>query len=552
MTKTTDATSEIGQPDGLAPNYSGAWGAVRSPYLVDTLEANEDLQFPQSVEAYRTMGDTSTKVGGILRAIRLRVQGLDWALDGAGVRPEVLAFVQEQVGLAPGGRTRRTHGGIVFKSHLGEALSCLQYGFAAFEQVYSTAIPETPAEVATGMPTVLRLRKLGVRDQRTVTRIGVDADGGLAELGQTVLDPTTNQPVEVSIPVSVLVMYVNDQQGADWYGRSMLREAYRPWFFVDKLERLQAQIIERNGMGVPIVTYDPTMDGAQTAAERLASRFRAGATAGGSVPVGSAVTLVGVSGSTVDPLPTIQHHDQAMGKAMMAMFMDLGHDAGARSLGDTFVDLFNSALDAVAANIADVFTEHVIRDLVALNFGDTEPYPVLVSAPASANMGLSADTLKVLAESGAVTFTPTDEAFVRRRYGLPERAAVAAPTSDSTLSTEPGEDAGRLAMDDALKSAQVMGTQVGTAKGLIQSGFDPMASMAAVGLDPVKHMGLLPVTVQRPPTTDGDMPDGTNVEPEADAIAPPAAPGMLSSLEDDPKAMSAFRRALRFIGGDRA
>lgn len=39
---------------------------------------------------------------------------------------------------------------------------------------------------------------------------------------------------------------------------------------------------------------------------------------------------------------------------------------------------------------------------------------------------------------------------------------------------------------------------VGAAATLIRSGFAPEASLTAVGLDPVEHLGLLPITVQRP------------------------------------------------------
>lgn len=39
---------------------------------------------------------------------------------------------------------------------------------------------------------------------------------------------------------------------------------------------------------------------------------------------------------------------------------------------------------------------------------------------------------------------------------------------------------------------------VTAASALIRSGFDPEAALAAVGLDPIDHLGLLPVTVQKP------------------------------------------------------
>lgn len=40
---------------------------------------------------------------------------------------------------------------------------------------------------------------------------------------------------------------------------------------------------------------------------------------------------------------------------------------------------------------------------------------------------------------------------------------------------------------------------------LIRSGFDPLAALAAVGLDPIDHLGLLPTTVQKPVDPSGEV-----------------------------------------------
>ncbi|WP_181155924.1 phage portal protein [Microbacterium sp. MYb72] len=50
---------------------------------------------------------------------------------------------------------------------------------------------------------------------------------------------------------------------------------------------------------------------------------------------------------------------------------------------------------------------------------------------------------------------------------------------------------------DALTADEIQ-TLVNAAATLIRSGFDPVEALIAVGLDPIKHLGLLPVTVQRP------------------------------------------------------
>lgn len=50
----------------------------------------------------------------------------------------------------------------------------------------------------------------------------------------------------------------------------------------------------------------------------------------------------------------------------------------------------------------------------------------------------------------------------------------------------------------SMVDAAAIGNLVDAAATLIRSGFDPVGALEAVGLDPIEHLGLLPVTVQRP------------------------------------------------------
>lgn len=61
---------------------------------------------------------------------------------------------------------------------------------------------------------------------------------------------------------------------------------------------------------------------------------------------------------------------------------------------------------------------------------------------------------------------------------------------------------------------------IDAAAGLIRSGFDPAGSLVVVGLDPVKHLGLLPVTVQKPvepENPDQSISEDLTGEPAAEA-----------------------------------
>lgn len=55
------------------------------------------------------------------------------------------------------------------------------------------------------------------------------------------------------------------------------------------------------------------------------------------------------------------------------------------------------------------------------------------------------------------------------------------------------------------KPADDVAKLVNAAASLIRSGFAPEAALAAVGLDPIEHLGLLPVTVQKPVDPDGEI-----------------------------------------------
>lgn len=430
-----DVTKELGNPGGIGVDPSNWMRPTPTSFIIDPLDPNADLRFPSSIPIYDDMRKTEGQISSLLRACSLPIISARWNLNNDGVKSDVVDFVRAQLGLGLTGtaRQRRRRQGIVWTDHLREALLCLPLGFMPFEQVYA---PGPPAKPIRDLDVVLHLRKLAPRLPRTVTQIHVARDGGLAGISQAPLSPNGfgTMAQDVFIPVDRLVFYVLDKEGADWSGTPILRTAYKHWLINDTLTRMSAQIVERNGMGVPKITYDPSVMSKEDA-DKIGSDFRIGATASLSLPIGSTAELMGVSGSTYDPLPLMKHHEQAMSKAALAMFLDLGHDAGARSLGDTFLDVFTSSLQAIADAIASTATEHIIRDLVELNFGPDEPYPVLTAGDLSANKGITTTAMKELVDAGIIKADDDLEAYTRERHGLPaadpntarEKAASPAP-----------------------------------------------------------------------------------------------------------------------------
>ncbi|UGL61887.1 portal protein [Arthrobacter phage EastWest] len=428
--------NEIGQQGGITVNPD-RWFKRGAPseFVVNPLEPNFDLKFPNNIPIYDEMRTTEGQIGSLLNAATLPIMSAKWVLDDAGCKPAVVEFVRQNIGLPKLGEplTRERRRGIVWRDHLESALLCLPFGFMPFEQVYEIVpAPENLAQQFE-LANVAHLRKLAPRLPMTVKQIHVGRDGGLVGITQEPL-LVTGWDDPIFIPVDRLVMYSLKREGADWSGKSILRQAYKHYLINDRLVRLGAQIVERNGMGVPVVKYDPeTMT--REDAEQIGAEFRAGARSSAAVPHGNDVVLTGVTGTTVDPLPQIKYHDEKIAGSALAMFLTLGHDAGARSLGDTFLDIFTQSLQSVADFIGTTFTEHVIRDLVEMNFGADEPYPSLTPGLLAENREITTTALKELVDAGVVTPDDKLEAHIRKQQGLPEadadtaRKPAAAPAS---------------------------------------------------------------------------------------------------------------------------
>ncbi|MBM9467259.1 phage portal protein family protein [Nakamurella leprariae] len=425
-------TGELGQPGNLRARTTTRG---RTEYAPQPAEQNWELTFPHSVRVYDQMRKTDGQVGSALNAIVQPILDAPWDLDTIGVKADVARFVRAELGLPGPGkpleRRRRGQAGIVWTEHLKEALLCLAWGFAPFEQTYEVTMPGDPGHPDDTDRPVVHLRKLGARLPSTLDRIEVARDGGLVGIWQKPIagdwqatwgqgtQPGRDQAGNVLIPVDRLVMYVNGKEGADWTGTSILRNAYKHWLIADQLIRVDAQTVERNGMGLPIVEYQDPADRAD--AEDMVQQIRAGATAGIAYERGRfSVSLQGVSGTVVDALPKITAHQQAITKSVGAMFLDLGHDAGARSLGETFEQYFVRILRSWAKTvIASTATEHIVRDLVERNWGPDEAYPRIVPGDINTEQ-LSPEQLKTLTEAGLLVADDGMKQHVRTRWSLPE------------------------------------------------------------------------------------------------------------------------------------
>jgi hypothetical protein len=396
--------SEIGYAQNVT--IKGWWTQL------DEDETTPELRWPRSIEVYDAMRSQDAQVASVLRAVTLPVRRTPWRLDPAGARDEVVRMVAEDLGLPVVGESApveppvRTRDRFSWPEHLRQALLMLPFGHMFFEQVYRL---DTAG--------LARLRKLGPRMPRTIEIVEVADDGGLVSITQYAAK--TGSP-QKPIPVTRLLAYVHDREGGNWLGRSLLRPAYKHWLIKDRLLRVDAQTIERNGMGIPVY------EGAEgekdlTSGLAMAKAWRAGDTSGAATPAGAKLRLAGVEGDLPTAMPSIRYHDEQIARAVLAHFLNLGTQTGSWALGTTFADFFTLSLQTLAQQIADTVTQHVIEDLVDVNWGETERAPRLVFDEIGSRQAATAQAIKMLADAGILLPDRSLEEAARQQFGLPPK-----------------------------------------------------------------------------------------------------------------------------------
>lgn len=387
-----------------AVNTSGEWWHL-------DLEDTPQLQWPACLRVYDAMARQDAQVSSVLRAVMLPIMRTPWRVDQAGARDEVVEHVAADLGLDIVGRerstTERTRGRFSWRKHLFEALRMLRYGHAYFEQVYRID--------ANGRA---RLRKLATRTPRTLSKINVARDGGLQSIEQW---PPPGEMANIVIPVNRLVAYINEpEDGGDWIGQSLLRTAYKNWLIKDRLLRVQAQTIERNGMGVPLYEGAPNEDNLD-AGRKLATSVRSGENAGAAIPYEASLKLLGVEGNLPDADKAIRYHDEQISRRVLAHVLNLGTQTGSWALGSSFMDFFIMSLQVVAEAVQDVAQAHVVEDIVDVNWGEDEPVPRLVFDEIGSHQLATAQALKLLVDGGILYPDRKLEEYLRGSFGLPAK-----------------------------------------------------------------------------------------------------------------------------------
>lgn len=384
-------------PNGLAASRGSIPVALRtlgrpgaSIYAGHVVEARlREFQGDRWIATLAEMVETDPVIGGILQAIELLIRQVDWTVepgDDSQAALDDADFLE----------TCLTDMSFSWADTLSEILTFLPFGWAYMEVTYKIRSGDNPDPIYNSRYNDGRVgwRKWSLRGQETRTRWEIDAEGGIQGMWQR----TPPSYEEVLIPIWKSLLFRTNARLNNPEGRSILRNAYSPWYYKTNIQRIEAVGIERDLAGLPVAWIPsdymvPNASDEKKAVyaiiQQIVSQIRQDENGGLVMPQAydensNKMFELGLMSSAgarqFDTNQIIERYDKAITLAALADFMLLGHgQIGSFALASSKTDLFAMAVGAHINTISSTVNQIEIPRLFRLDGRPREVLPVLVA-----------------------------------------------------------------------------------------------------------------------------------------------------------------------------
>jgi hypothetical protein len=422
---------KFAEKSGKKPEV-GASGTTNFQGTIDTEEYVADLKGAQLYTTIDKMRWSDASVQAALLMCELPIRSAEWDVAAASEDKqdvEIAEFVKENLfnGLV-----------IPWEDTLRQILLMLPYGCMAFEVIYKVTEDGK-----------IGWRKWAPRLPRTIEKWNINDIGELESITQRTYKGETF--IEATIPIQKLMIFTYRREGDNYLGTSILRQAYKHWFFRDKYYKIDAVAQERVGIGIPVITLpDGYTDDDYTAAENMGKNLRGHEKAYVVIKDGWLVEMLDLKANTLkDPSTMLDHHTREILKSVLAQFIDLGSKSvGSYSLSADQSQIFLQALDSTAKQIEATINDE-IKKLVDYNW-TVEQYPKLTHADLGVkNVKELAEAVQTLAMAQFLTPDAPTEDYLRKTLKLPDK-----PEGEEMPSREEREQAEQEKFQQSLEQIQ--------------------------------------------------------------------------------------------------
>ena len=414
------------------PQVSGYTGLQFSNNSIIDREIQANLRFPKSIQSFDMMQSDPIVSGSLLMIQQFIRKARIYVEPKGGLEASPLAKQRaEQINKALYEDMNRP-----FDQVLTDILSFVKYGFSFAEPVY---------KIKEGMIT---WKDFSTRHQSTLKGFKLK-DPHTGEIESVLQYPPIFTDVrymkdtvkpEIEIPYKRLLHFRTSAESNDPLGRSILKNAYRSWFYKSNLEEKEAIGIEREMNGVPHIKMpvqyfnadyeeSPELAAVRDEMFKMAANVKAGSQTFVSTPsdvedgreMFSFELIKGSGQRSIDVNKTIERHKYEMSQSMLTDFLLMGSSTtGSFALSDNKVSTFLQSLESYLEVICNEINRKAIPELFERNGWSLNDVPKLkyknISSISASELGSFLNNVK-----NFLTSDKTLENAIREEVGLPPR-----------------------------------------------------------------------------------------------------------------------------------
>jgi hypothetical protein len=354
-----------------------------------------ELRGKKAIRKYREMRDNDSTIGAVMYATEQVLRDVELKVCAANDSAEA----QREKEFVESVLDDMDH---TLDDHIAEALSSLSYGFAWFEVVYKRrGGPQFRdykkySKYSDGR---IGIRKLASRAPWTVSKFDVDQKSGDV-LG--LYQEGSQFGKSHYIPATKSLYYKTTAINGDPSGRSILRNAYTSYEYLNNLQSIEAIAVERELAGIPVARIPSEYLSSDATASQSAIRSdlqdilrdvkfneqgyiilpsdtypdKDGSPTNVRLMDIELMASSGTRNIQIDPIINRYQHDIA--RSVLSEFLLLGahSSGGSYALSKSKTDLFLRALESYISAITDVLNKQLVERLWQLNglSYDTMPY----------------------------------------------------------------------------------------------------------------------------------------------------------------------------------
>lgn len=406
-----------------------------------------ELRGRKGAEVFTEMSNNDETIGAILFAIEMLVRQASWNVEPGGSTAkdrEAAEFVKSCMD-----DMQQT-----WIDTISEILSFLTYGWSFHEIVYKRRMGRTKDNRTSSKydDGLIGWMKLPIRSQETLYQWEYDDQDNL--IGMTQMPPPDFGLI--TIPMNKAMLFRTRSRKDNPEGRSILRTAYRSWYFKRRIQEIEGIGIERDLAGLPVITTpegmdiwdkdDEDMNAIRAGLEAMVKNIRRDSTEGLVLPFGYTFELTSTGGSRqFDTNSIIARYDTKISQTVLADFIQLGHESvGSFALSSDKTNLFSMAICAFLDITCQTFNSQGIPALIDINgdhFAGVTDYPRLTHGDIEdVDLATMATYIKDMTSIGVIIPDESLEDYVRQLGKLPKRTTDTVPMEARRAAQQQGNE----------------------------------------------------------------------------------------------------------------